>query len=388
MKKILSGLKTIIKLLLYRLIDFLLPVPGKIRPNTLLLVRLDEIGDYVLFRNFIEMLKRSEKYKNYSVTLVGNMAWKDLSEKLDGKFIDKFIWIDKKKFDKNLLYRYKKLKEIRSNGHEVVIAPVYSRDFFYNDSIVRIVNAKEKIGNSGNLANMKKWQKILGDKYYTKLIPSRDEVMFEFYRNREFFENLLEEKLNINGPFIDPPDDESIIRVKGKYAVIFIGAKVTKKRWSIKNFVEIAKHLKDKYQYEIVLSGGSDVLRDASLFMELFPVIDLVGKTSLLELVNILYYADLVLSNDSSAIHIAAALQTPRIFVIYGGIHYGRFVPYPKEITDKFHIIYHPYIENNLESYKKISNSYGYDKILNINEITVDMVKKKIDQILSSQQRG
>ncbi|MCS7232152.1 MAG: hypothetical protein RMJ67_08460, partial [Elusimicrobiota bacterium] len=187
MKKILSGLKTIIKLLLYRLIDFLLPVPGKIRPNTLLLVRLDEIGDYVLFRNFIEMLKRSEKYKNYSVTLVGNMAWKDLSEKLDGKFIDKFIWIDKKKFAKNLLYRYKKLKEIRSNGYEVVIAPVYSRDFFYNDSIVRIVNAKEKIGNSGNLANMKKWQKILGDKYYTKLIPSRDEVMFEFYRNREFF---------------------------------------------------------------------------------------------------------------------------------------------------------------------------------------------------------
>jgi len=94
--------------------------------KSLLIIRLDAIGDYVLFRNYIEVLKNSEKYKDYKITLVGNIAWKSIAEELDSKYIDNFIWTDREKFEKNFIYRYKKLKKISSKGYDVVINPTYS----------------------------------------------------------------------------------------------------------------------------------------------------------------------------------------------------------------------------------------------------------------------
>ena len=72
---------------------------------------MDHIGDYVLFRNYIELIKKSNKYKDYSITLLGNSVWKDFSENLDNKYIDKFISLNREKFEKNFIYRYKKLQE-------------------------------------------------------------------------------------------------------------------------------------------------------------------------------------------------------------------------------------------------------------------------------------
>ena len=58
---------------------------SKIKTGSLLLIRLDSIGDYVLFRNFIRELKTSEKYKNHHITLLGNASWKAVAEKLDAE---------------------------------------------------------------------------------------------------------------------------------------------------------------------------------------------------------------------------------------------------------------------------------------------------------------
>ena len=52
-----SKLKTVFKIVIYRFVDLFIIPSKKIKPKSLLLVRLDGIGDYVLFRNFIEILK-------------------------------------------------------------------------------------------------------------------------------------------------------------------------------------------------------------------------------------------------------------------------------------------------------------------------------------------
>ena len=137
-----------IKEFLGRLIDYLIILflpKNKRDTGYLLLIRLDSIGDYVLFRNFIAVLKNSEKFKNYKIIFAGNIIWKDIDEELDYEYIEKFVWIDLKKFT-NPLYRHKKLKELSSFGYEYVISPVNSRRFFYGDAIVRAVNGKKKIG--------------------------------------------------------------------------------------------------------------------------------------------------------------------------------------------------------------------------------------------------
>jgi ADP-heptose:LPS heptosyltransferase len=56
----------------------------------------------------------------------------------------------------------------------------------------------------------------------------------------------------------------------------------------------------------------------------------LAGKTSLLDLVEVVRAATLVISNDSSPIHIAAGTVTPSVCILGGG-HFGRFLPYTTE---------------------------------------------------------
>ncbi len=62
-----------------------------IKQNTMLLVRLDLIGDYILFRNFIEIIRKSQKYSNYRIVFCGNIIYRDLAESLEASFIDEFI---------------------------------------------------------------------------------------------------------------------------------------------------------------------------------------------------------------------------------------------------------------------------------------------------------
>ncbi|MBW3020736.1 hypothetical protein KY334_05545, partial [Candidatus Woesearchaeota archaeon] len=168
-------------------------------------------------------MKNSEQYKNYRITLVGNIIWKDLALSLDSQFINDFIFIDRRKFSRNLSYRYNKLKEISSKSFEIILNPIYSRDFFHTDTIVKLANAKYKIGSIGNLSNITVWQKKLSDKYYTKLISANDELIFEFYRNKEFFENFLGENLEIKKTYINLNFNVNI-RLPQNYVILFLGA--------------------------------------------------------------------------------------------------------------------------------------------------------------------
>jgi len=380
-----SKLKTLIKFIIYYFINLFIKPSKEIKPKSLLLIRLDAIGDYILFRNYIEVLKKSEKYKEYNITLLGNSVWNSLSEELDSEFVDEFVWLDRNRFNKAFIYRYQKLKEIVSNGYEVVLSPVYSREFFYGDTIIKLINAKEKIGNMGGVSNIRKWQKNISDKYYDVLVPAKNDLMFEFNRNKEFFENILDTKLYIKKPHIELKPKQLPFKLPEKYAILFIGASTRFKKWNIERFAKIGEYLKRQYGYEIVLCGAPSDVEDALRFKECFEgsYIDLVGKTSLIELLYVVYNGNIMIANETSAPHFAISLYMTNTFVIYNGNHYGRFTPYPKEISDSYHVVYHPKIEKDLENYKKLSNSYGYGSDLDINEISFEMVKNKIKEVLA-----
>lgn len=358
----------------------------KPRPTSMLIIRLDAIGDYVLFRNFIEVVRTSDRYKDYTITLLGNAVWRSLSEELDGQFVDEFIWLDRDRFVRDCAYRKKKIKEINAIGYEIALSPVYSRAFIYSDAFVKLVNAKEKIGSDGGLSNMLKWQKRMSDTYYTRRIPAQDRIMFEFDRNKEFFENFLQVKLDIKKPSIAFPKRNYPLELPPHYAVVFIGASNRFRKWSVARFAKIAGHLKDAYGYEIVLCGGPVDRDDAEEFSRRFGsgYLDLVGTTSLVELLVVISNGSLMISNETSAPHLAVAVGMNEIFVIYNGDHYGRFTPYPEDMAPNYHAICHPEIQNDVEAYKKLSNAYGYRNGLDMNAISFEMVKDAIDKVLST----
>lgn len=354
--------------------------------KSIILMRLDAIGDYLLFRNFIEILKNSMKFKEYKITLLGNIRWKNLAEFLDSKYIDNFIWIDPAKFNKNPLYKFKTLKELSKYSWEILINPVYSRTFDM-DLLVKVIKAEEKIGSIGNLSNIKKWQKKISDKYYHKLLPATEEIIFEFYRNKEFFENLLEEKIDISKPFIDDNDLNKIelnVKLPPKFFLIFLGGGAKFRRYSVDNWIRIVKKIHSNYSIPIVLCGGHSEVNDSLKFIEKYSknIINIVNKTSLTEMIKIVEKAELVLSNESFVPHLCVALNK-QVIVVSNGNHFGRFTPYPKSMTKNYYAIYHPEVEKDLENYEKLSNAYQFISKLNINEIDYEKVISKIEEVLN-----
>lgn len=375
------SLDLVIYFQLYKDFFFVKKNKKNIKENSLLLIRLDAIGDYILFRNFIKELKTSKKYKNYKITLLGNYAWKVIAEALDSEFIEDFIWLDRDKFNNDFIYRYHKLQEIAVTGYEIVLNPVFSREFVVDNSIVKLLRANEKIGSIGDLSNILKWQKYICDKYYDSLILATTDQMFEFYRNKEFFDNLLDQKIDLQKPNIGLDSYTLNFKLPKHYAIIFIGASDEFRKWNIEGFAKVATYLKKKYGYQIVLCGAPCDIQAAIKFKTYFNgnYFDLVGKTSLVDLLYVIDNGKMMIANETSAPHVAVALDMTKIFVISNGNHFGRFIPYPLEMAPNYHAIYPPKIESNLDHYQLLCNSYGYGSNLNINDITVDNVIKKID---------
>lgn len=375
------NLKSSLKFVVFYLMNLLIKPSKEIKTNSLLLIRLDAIGDYIMFRDFIREIKGNAAFNRCEITFLGNLAWKSLSVELDKQFVDHFIWLDRDRFNQDLFYRYSKLTEITSNGYSVVLLPTYSRDFYVSDTIVKLVSANKKIGSIGNLSNIKSWQKRISDKYYDRLIEANEGVMFEFYRNKEFVENLLGVEVNINKPVLQLSPKESELKLPKKYAVLFIGASGRERKWKIEGFAEVGNYLADHCGYEIVLCGAPNDEEDALKFSKQFngKYIDLVGKTSLFDLLYVIESSSLIVSNETSVPHFAAALNAKNIFVIYNGSHLGRFLPYPKSASRHYHVIYHSEIDKDFDGYKRLSNSYGFKVTLDINDISVASVINKLD---------
>lgn len=100
-----------------------------------------------------------------------------------------------------------------------------------------------------------------------------------------------------------------------KVVVLAPGSKWFTKQWPVEYFNKLSEKLKELSNTKIVVVGGKD---EINLSIETENIIDMRGKTTLLELADILSRADVVVTNDSSPIHIASAFKKPRIFALFG----------------------------------------------------------------------
>lgn len=97
------------------------------------------------------------------------------------------------------------------------------------------------------------------------------------------------------------------------------GARWETKRWPPAHFAALADRIARETDAQIVLIGGPDEtdLGRAVAARAATPTADLIGRTTLPELVAVIDTADLVITNDSGTKDIAAALERPLICV-YG----------------------------------------------------------------------
>jgi len=374
-----------IKFLYYSLINPLLknsPVKTGAKKE-LLIIKLDEIGDYILFRNFLKYFKASAEFKDYKITLLGNLTWKSLFIFLDKDYVDFSIWVEKRNFLRNLYYRKRILKTTAKYYYDTVINCTLSRNYFIDDAFVNAVYAGNKYGSSTDLSSQFEWQKKLSDNYYSLLININEDYTFDFHRNRRLVSTILKTDLNESLPVIQISNIANKRIPNAKYAVFYVGGRKNYKVWGTSNFLSAARHLKEKYNLKIVLIGSSEDKKLSAEFENNFDkgdVINYTAKTSLVEVIEILNGAEIMISNDSGLPHIAAALNT-KLIVLVNGTHFGRFFPYPAEAKN-VKAIYPPEIQNNLQDFEKLRKNYKYRSILDINSISIEKVIIEADNLL------
>jgi lipopolysaccharide heptosyltransferase II len=106
---------------------------------------------------------------------------------------------------------------------------------------------------------------------------------------------------------------------RGPLVAIAPGARWETKRWPPDRFAALADRLMHGASAQIVLLGGPDetALGQAIIARTTSPIADLIGKTTLRELVAVVNAAELVITNDSGTKDIAAALNRALVCV-YG----------------------------------------------------------------------
>ncbi|MBI3991301.1 MAG: glycosyltransferase family 9 protein [Candidatus Omnitrophica bacterium] len=101
------------------------------------------------------------------------------------------------------------------------------------------------------------------------------------------------------------------------------------KRWQLEKFAKVADYLAGKYNVQIIIIGaGEDVEYNSRVksFMR-SEFLDLTGKTNLKQLTALFEKIDLLITNDSGPMHLAAALGRP-VLAIFGPTDPVRTGPY------------------------------------------------------------
>lgn len=303
--------------------------------DKILIVRLDAIGDFILWLDSAKHYKKL--YPDKKIILLGNKAWTDLAKHF---FYWDEVWsLDLRKFHLNLPYRMLLLRKVYKAGFNVVIQPTFSREFPYGDAIVRISGASDKIGSVGDCSNILPIEKKISDRFYTQLIPANPQPLMELKRNAEFMcelgmsmkVGLPDLSLALNG--VNNP----LVNILNNYYVLSPGASRSGKQWPLSNFSALAERIYRQCGLTAVVCGSPKEQSLATLLISQIdvPVMNMIGKTNLIELAVIIKDAAFLVGNDTSTIHFASAISTPA-FCLLGGGHYGRFLPYDLEIkTEK-----------------------------------------------------
>lgn len=366
-----------LEFILIKILSFFFPKKNK----GIAIIRMDAIGDYILFRNFLKEIKKDPLLGSKKLVLIGNQAWKEIALEFDSQIVDEFIWINRSKIWTDKTYRFKTLFALSIKKYDFIFNPVFSREFHYSDSLLRVMSSKNKIGFEGDLTNIPAELKHISDSFYSTLIKSPLPITFEFNRNVEFFSNVLKKDQNQITTQLKFNKENNIDGLAKNYIVFFIGGSAKNKRWNNHNFIKLSQWMYEEFKTQIVFCGIMSDL-DAPTNLELFNLnysVNLIGKTrSILELIPVLSHAKLVVSNETAVPHICVALNVP-VFVI--SHTYGRFTPYPESMTNKYFPIFHPKISNSKNSPTELSSLYGSKSNLEIDEITlqsvIDSIKKK-----------
>ena len=296
----------------------------------ILVVKLDAIGDFILWLDAARGLRELYPAPSHHITLLGNSAWTGLARMLP--HFDEVWELDRRRFGSNFFYRLTWYRKVKMGGFYSAIQPSFSRELNYGDSLIHASRAPERIGSTGDLSNITLRQKRRGDRWYTRLIPASPETMMELIRNAEFLRGLGGEGFQASLPVMEIKDVETPAGLPEVYYVLFPGSSRAIKSWPTESFARLVSWIFSTTGMSGVICGGKgeEGLAARIISRTEAPLSDFAGRTTLPQLAGLIAASRFLVGNDTSTVHIASAMGTPSVCILGGG-HFGRFMPYEVE---------------------------------------------------------
>jgi heptosyltransferase I len=276
-------------------------------PRKILIVKPSAIGDIVHTLPVLNLLRR--KWPTAYISWLVGSAFADL---LRGHpQLDEIIMFDRKRFGRvwydprEAIRLGKFLRDLGTHQFDLVID---LQGLHRSGWMSFFTRAPIRVG----FANAREWAHL----FYTHRVevPSIEQHAIERYlavsdalgcgREPVEFHFVTDEK--------DRAHVDSLVSGVGKFAVLLPGTNWITKRWPVEKFAAMVKPLRERFNLASVVAGGPD---EVELAKQISADVNVVGKTTLRELVALLERAELVIANDSGPMHIAAALGKPLVSV-------------------------------------------------------------------------
>jgi len=334
----------------------------------ILFFKLGALGDLVLAVPSFRMIKK--RFPHSKISLLVDERWSKIVERVP--YLDEIIPFKRDELWSSGFRLPGMIRLLRHKGFDISID-------FQNTEKTHLLSFLSKIperygykrGLLGNCLN-----KGIGG--FKRVIPPL-EHQFELLKPLGVKE--LDSKLEL---WPDPSDNLRVDRLleqswinQNAFVVGFVlgaSSKWVTKRWDIERFIALGDELQRKYQARIVLLGSSadENLAEEYLKYSSRGVINLVGKTSLGELVALVKNLKLLVTPDSAPLHIASATDTP-VIALFGPTSPEKHIPPSSQIK-----VHRKRIECSPCYSGSCSNK---DKYLCMKQITVEEVMDSIDQL-------
>lgn len=300
------------------------------RRQGILVVRMDGIGDMVLFRRTLDEYAGVFGVDKSGITVLGCASWGPIAAQIFDGY--KLFIIDEHAFARRLFYRFGIGLMVRQIAPAVTICDVYLRRAMMADSLVWMAGAPKSVSSLPYINEPTRTEFTYYLSQVDQIIDTGTYPTHEILRHYRFLSDYADKEIPPQPPKISWRDTPPLLPDGAPYAVLNPGSNEYGRRWPFESYLKIAERLMDKGYRVVIVGGPGERAGDHRQRLGNDQrVIDLTGKTSVPELMDILNHAACVISNDTGPAHLSIALETPTVVVVGGG-HFGSFVPYPKEI--------------------------------------------------------
>jgi heptosyltransferase-2 len=129
---------------------------------------------------------------------------------------------------------------------------------------------------------------------------------------------------------VDVPDNPKFSRFK-EFVALSPGSQWETKRWTKEGFIEVARQMINLGHKVVLVGAPNEKPLCAEIAKQLPDCVDLCGQTTVYELAQLLKAVNLLVCNDSGAMHVATAVGTPVVGVFGPTVPSQGYSPWSKQ---------------------------------------------------------